>query len=653
MSFSAQEQRLALLIGNSNYTHGGSLPNPVNDVRAMAKVLEGLGFTVMKYEDCSQKNMKQAMDKFGRKLKGKNVGLFFYSGHGFQVNGYNYLLPIDAKLESEHDAEYDCVRAGRILAKMEAAGSKTNIVILDACRDNPFTRSWRRGTEGSGLAFMNAPSGSLIAYSTAPGKTALDGRGINSPYTSALLKNIDTPNITVLQMFQRVRSTVMKQSDKKQIPWESTSLRGDFYFNENEEINEETKEDKTTIRTIHFEDLFTKKEIQEMKKKEEQKKRKIQNIVKAYTKSIKLNPEDVNSYLGRGFAYFENKLYTKAIQDFTKAIELNPNHVNAYMLRSLSYHNLKKYKKKMQDLTQAIELNSDSVKDDSPTCVKGYLQLIERNKNDVDIAKRITQIIELKPRKYFLFYVRAWGYINLKQYEKAVSDLTKAIELSSNDDDLYIARAEAYRNLKQYTKAIQDYSKAIELKTKDIQAYRNRASCYRELQQNQKAIRDYTRIIELKPNSRWAYEIRVRWYRELKQHSKAIQDYKKIIELTAKDSPQEWLANAGLATYYFELKQYDSAIQAFTKLIELNPKSSHGYSWRGNTYLNLKQYAKAIQDYTRSIELDPKHIEAYYNRGVCYSTLHRSSQACADANKACDLGNCQLLEDFVKEGRCN
>ena len=225
-----QEQRLALLIGNSNYTHGGSLDNPVNDVRAIKKALEGLGFTVMKYEDCSQKTMKRAMDKFGRKLKGRDVGLFFYAGHGVQVNGHNYLLPADAKLENENDAEYDCVRADRVLAKMESAGSRTNIVILDACRDNPFERSWRRGTQGTGLAFMNAPSGSLIAYSTAPGKTALDGRGKNSPYTSALLQHIGTPGVTVIEMFQGVRSAVMKKSGYKQTPWESTSLRGNFYF---------------------------------------------------------------------------------------------------------------------------------------------------------------------------------------------------------------------------------------------------------------------------------------------------------------------------------------------------------------------------------------------------------------------------------------
>ena len=226
---SADSERLALLIGNSNYADGSSLPNPVNDVRAMKKALEGLGFKVIKHENCTQREMKMAMDDFGSRLKGQDVGLFFYAGHGVQVSQYNYLVPVDARLTSEKKVEYNCVRADRVLAEMEGAGSRTNIVILDACRDNPFERSWRRG-RGAGLAFMNAPSGSLIAYSTAPGKTALDGGGKNSPYTSALLQHIDIPNTTIIEMFQGVRSTVITHSDGKQTPWESTSLRGNFYF---------------------------------------------------------------------------------------------------------------------------------------------------------------------------------------------------------------------------------------------------------------------------------------------------------------------------------------------------------------------------------------------------------------------------------------
>ena len=146
------------------------------------------------------------------------------------LDGFQHIGLVDAGLKAEEEVEYDCVRADRVLAKMEAAGSKTNIVILDACRDNPFERSWRRGTKGSGLATMNAPMGSLIAYATAPGRTALDGTEKNGVYTAALLDHIGVPNISVLEMFQRVRTSVIADTNNAQIPWESTSLTGNFYF---------------------------------------------------------------------------------------------------------------------------------------------------------------------------------------------------------------------------------------------------------------------------------------------------------------------------------------------------------------------------------------------------------------------------------------
>jgi len=224
------EKRLALIVGNADYQFGGILSNPENDARSMSIALKSIGFDVMEYTNSNQKEMKKAVDEFGEKLKLYEVGLFFYAGHGIQVKGSNYLVPVDANLNSENDVEYDCVNAERILAKMEDAGSKVNIVVLDACRNNPFERSWTRSTQGKGLAFMNAPSGSLIAYATSPGTTASDGSGQNGLYTSALLKHLAIPDITILEMFQQVRSTVMGESDEKQVPWESTSLKGNFYF---------------------------------------------------------------------------------------------------------------------------------------------------------------------------------------------------------------------------------------------------------------------------------------------------------------------------------------------------------------------------------------------------------------------------------------
>lgn len=223
-------KRIALVIGNGKYLNSMELANPVNDARAMKKALQEVGFEVYEYEDLNQSQMKMAIDKFGGLLKQYSVGLFFYAGHGIQAKGSNYLIPVDANLQSEQQVEYDCVQADRVLGLMEAAGSTINIVILDACRNNPFERSWSRAVSGTGLAFMNAPTGSLIAYATSPGRTASDGSGSNGLYTSALLANIKTPGINILQMFQKVRQTVALKSSKQQIPWESTSLTADFFF---------------------------------------------------------------------------------------------------------------------------------------------------------------------------------------------------------------------------------------------------------------------------------------------------------------------------------------------------------------------------------------------------------------------------------------
>ena len=241
-TYSQPQKKIALVIGNANYLTS-ILANPENDARAIGEVLQKLGFTVFKYENLNQSQMKKAIDDFGSELKGNDIGLFYYAGHGIQSKGYNYLIPVDAKLITEKQVEYDCVQADRILALMEGSGSKVNILILDACRNNPFERSWTRAETGMGLAFMNAPKGTLIAYATSPGSTASDGSGEHGLYTSAILESILIPNITILQMFQNVRSIVSQKSNDKQTPWESTSLTGDFYFNSGEIIKPKPQEE--------------------------------------------------------------------------------------------------------------------------------------------------------------------------------------------------------------------------------------------------------------------------------------------------------------------------------------------------------------------------------------------------------------------------
>jgi TolB-like protein/Flp pilus assembly protein TadD len=229
ISVSSQEKRLALVIGNGNYAKN-ALANPVNDAKSIEEALKGIGFEVQRFDNLGQKEMARAIDDFGNKLRNYDVGLFFYAGHGVQSKGFNYLIPVDARLFSESDVEYNCVRADRVLGKMEDAKNKINLVILDACRDNPFERSWTRTAKGRGLATMTAPVGSVIAFATSPGNTASDGTGKNGLYTSGLLTYVSEPGITAMQMFQKVTAFVFKKSDKQQLPWVSTSLTGDFYL---------------------------------------------------------------------------------------------------------------------------------------------------------------------------------------------------------------------------------------------------------------------------------------------------------------------------------------------------------------------------------------------------------------------------------------
>jgi hypothetical protein len=220
-------RRVALVIGNGSYSEA-PLANPVNDARAMAKALEAAGFKVTMRENLDQRALLSSLREFGDSLRTGGTGLFYFAGHGMQIKGRNYLVPIGAAMQREDEVAYNAVDAQVVLDKMEAAGNEANIVILDACRNNPFGRSSRSAQ--SGLAQMDAPVGTLLAYATAPGLVASDGQGSNGLYTQHLLQAMAQPGKKLEDVFKQVRSNVRRDSQGKQIPWESTSLEGDFYF---------------------------------------------------------------------------------------------------------------------------------------------------------------------------------------------------------------------------------------------------------------------------------------------------------------------------------------------------------------------------------------------------------------------------------------
>lgn len=228
------QKRIALVMGNANYQDADKrLKNPVNDATDIATKLKALGFTVISSFDQTKRGMETAIYEFGRKAQNYDVALFYYAGHGIGCNGSNFLVPTDADLPEEVAVQYNCTNANLVLDVMDQAKCQMKIVILDACRNNPFARSWNRSITGKGLNIMNAPKGTFIAFSTAPGDVALDGNERNSPYTTALLQTLDVPNLSLTDFFQEVLEKVATQTGERQNPWTSNSFRGKFYFNQN------------------------------------------------------------------------------------------------------------------------------------------------------------------------------------------------------------------------------------------------------------------------------------------------------------------------------------------------------------------------------------------------------------------------------------
>lgn len=237
LSAEAPKRRVALVIGNSAYKFASPLPNPANDSLDVAAALRALDFTVVEGHDLDWRGMIATIKQFAGQLENADVALVFYAGHGIQVNGENYLLPVDAKLETPGSLDLDAVDLRTILRPMEDR-KRVNLIFLDACRDNPFTRSIARAggnatrsvSVSQGLAQVQAAAGTMIAYATQPDNVAQDGRGRNSPFTTALLKYLPKPDLEVEQMMKLVRVDVMGATQQRQVPWGHSSLVGDVYL---------------------------------------------------------------------------------------------------------------------------------------------------------------------------------------------------------------------------------------------------------------------------------------------------------------------------------------------------------------------------------------------------------------------------------------
>jgi tetratricopeptide (TPR) repeat protein len=422
-----KQRRTALVIGNASY-QDNPLKNSINDAEAMANALKDVGFDVILLENADLKQIENAIDTFHHQLKAGGVGLFYYAGHGTQVDGENYLIPVNVKLDVAEDVRYEAIPVGKVLARMEDAANQMNIVILDACRNNPFARKWRSSQRG--LAPIQSARGALIAFATEPGGVAADGEGENGLYTSFLLKHLKTPNLDVELMFKRVREDLVQATQNKQVPWEYSSLVGDFSFN------------PVTV-----------------------------------AQSSQPNSTTAETYFKQGEDYRNNNQYDKALAAYTKAIEVNPQYAEAYLRRGNVYHDLKEYdkaikdyNKAMADYNKALEIELEDVYASYKNRGNVYYNLKEYDKAMADYNK----VLEIDPQDAHAYLRRGIVYYDLKEYDKAMADYNKAIEINPQYAMAYNNRGLVYYNLKEYDKAIKDYNKALEIDPKVPYASNNK-----------------------------------------------------------------------------------------------------------------------------------------------------------------------------------
>jgi hypothetical protein len=256
------DKRVAFVVGNGAYRNVPQLPNPVIDAKSMVKTLRSVGFDVVEGTNLTRDKMTEKLLDFGKKAEGADVAVFFYAGHGIAVNGTNYLLPVDADLKSEMDVKLGAAINVDLTLEQTMADAKVKLVFLDACRDNPFAakirsaKATRSVAVATGLAEMKSGEGTLIAFATGPGQTALDGEnGTNSPFTRALVANITQPGVEIQQAMTKVRAQVNEETNKNQLPWGHTNLIGTVYLNPTGAPSDKATDTPTTVANAPASDI--------------------------------------------------------------------------------------------------------------------------------------------------------------------------------------------------------------------------------------------------------------------------------------------------------------------------------------------------------------------------------------------------------------
>ena len=486
------QKRAALVIGNSSYRYAGELANPKNDATDMAAALRAHGFQVVQGLDLDKTGLERKLREFATALQGAQVGVFFYAGHGLQVSGENYIVPIDAQLTTLAALELEVMRFEAVQRIMENE-DRTNILFFDACRDNPLARNLKQamGTRstaiGRGLAEIQTGQGTLISYSTAPGNVALDGAGRNSPFTGALIRHLSSSNEEIMGLLRDVRNDVLRETQRRQRPWESSGLTERFYFKAPPNLVVPQPQPNVADRAERVA-FLVEQGAAALQRGD------FDRAIADYSEVLRLDPKFALAFAGRGTAYGNKNDFDRAIADHDEAIRLDPKLAVAFNYRGVAYAGKKDFDRAISDYSEAIRLDP---KYTNQLILRG---IAYESKNDFDRAiDDYSEAIRLDPNLAIAFKNRGNVYFRKKDFDRAIADYSDAIRLNPKFADALTSRGAAYEWKNDFDRAIADHDEAIRLDPNLALAFNNRGVVYERKNNLDRAISDYSEAIRLDP----------------------------------------------------------------------------------------------------------------------------------------------------------
>jgi len=508
---------VALVIGNGAYREN-ALPNPPNDARAVRDVLVELGFTVELMIDADRRQLGMSIEHFKTRLRRGDLAVFYYAGHGFQIDGENYLVPTDFEKHDVTTAKFDSYPIAPLIEGMEKSGATLNIIILDACRNNPFRGG--RAMSG-GLAAMSAAAGTFIAFATSPGQTASDNsRGKNGLFTTYLLESLKQSGLTLDDVFNRTREQVYNVSHHDQLPWTQSSVIGRFYFRPAKEAAAEASSPSRPTPARPQIDASYQQGVREARSSAPE------HAVDAFTEAIRRNPANMDAYYERAMTYAAAEQFQRAIDDFNQILRRSPDDVNALIGRGVCYIKIEDYQHALPDLNRVIqrEPQNETAYFDRGLAYAG----LQQNQKAID---DYTQVIKHHPKWPSTWYNRGIVYHAAGDFKSAIADFTEAVRLLPDYSNAYANRGITRAGAGDFRQALPDLNEALRLQPDSADLLNTRGKILLAMNDPAKALLDFDEAIRLSPLMGQAYSNRAEARQALGDRTGATADLRRASEL--------------------------------------------------------------------------------------------------------------------------